>query len=85
MEICSDVLANEVDKEFDSLEVTHSEDGCVTLRKSVTPESPFIHEEHDSLVESVKEFVLMYTEDWQIDRTNANRIEGYHLITLKKE
>lgn len=84
MDLKAPVLTGSLEDEFEDCQVEADGDDCVIITDSFA--AGMAHpEDFEAFKQQVRQFVLQYTEVWDVDSFNHNRIEGYHQAVLRRE
>jgi len=84
MTVNKEVLVGILDEEFEKSDVKKVEDSDkIVIRRSMQPYQ-VRKEVADSLEQSVQTFLMYHTEEWVLDTTTQNSMEGYIDVTILK-
>jgi hypothetical protein len=75
--IDSTVLAEVLSEEFEDYQVNVTTDDTISITDSF-PAGFYNPNELEVFEQSVREFVLQYTQEWDIETVTGNNLEGYY-------
>lgn len=84
MDVDSSVLARELRDDLGDVEVSVVGSSRVVVSESYAP-GMWRYEYFESFVDRVREFIVQYTVEWELDASSCNRVEGVHRVVLIKE
>lgn len=79
-----ETLSSVLSDEFADLQIEVDESSnSVIVTDSFTAEMSY-QEDFEAFENNLKEFLMMYTEGWKIEKTTWNKFEGYYHAVIQK-